>query len=73
MYLIYRFVSVLRTQDIKKVFFLQFVQRTCQCQDLSFGTVNEIWSVSSNQLSAKDVDIKNPGIPLGKNVKIQVN
>ena len=55
------------------MFFLQFVQRACQCQELSFGTVNEIWSVSSNQLSTEDVDIKNLGIPLGKNVKIQVN
>ena len=59
---------------------MQFKERPCQCQELSFGTVNEIISVSSNQLSTEDVNsapltqskVKKPEILPGQNVKIQV-
>ena len=47
---------MLGTYYDKKWYFLQFAERPCH--ELSFGTVNEILSVSSNKLSADDVYVE---------------
>ena len=44
----------------------------CSCQEISFGTVNEILSVSSNQLSAEVVELVASQGVKSKNIKVGI-